>query len=310
VTSSHALWYLARGSATAALVALTLSLALGQLLAGGYRSRLWPRASSNDVHRTLSIAAAVLIGVHVSAVLADSFLPFGLLDAVIPFRAPYRSLWVGFGTLAFDFLVLVLVATAARRRIGWTLWRRLHWLSYGVWALAVVHGLGAGTDTATVWLRVVSVACVALVVAGTIRRVSGDGRQALVGAGAAAVAAFMLAIGLTHTARAATALPATNAISFDWTADQSSSLGVVSMVGTGPNGQMHFRLDVVQDTNGIKQSLVQVSSTGGPNCRGTITQLSDGGADGTCGGRPLILRFSSLSQGSGQGELTLGSPGA
>jgi hypothetical protein len=72
---------------------------------------------------------------------------------------------------------------------------------------------------------------------------------------------------------------------------------------------MHFRLDVVQDTNGIKQSLVRVSSTAGPNCRGTITQLSDGGAAGTCGGRPLLLRFSSLSQGSGQGELTLGSPG-
>jgi sulfoxide reductase heme-binding subunit YedZ len=307
MTSSHALWYLARGSATAALVALSLSLALGQLLAGGYRSRLWPRASSNDTHRTLSIAAAVLIGIHVSAVLADSFLPFRLLDAVIPFRAPYRSVWVGLGTVAFDFLLLVLLTTALRRRIGWARWRRLHWASYAVWGLAVVHGLGSGTDTSTSWMRVVSVACVALVVAGTIRRIGGDDTQALVGAGAAAAMAFFLAIGLTHSARAATSIPAADPVSFDWTADQSTSLGVLSMVGTGPSGTLRFRVDVVQDANGIKQSLVQVTSAGGPTCRGTISALSDSGAHGTCGGKDLTLRFTNLQQGNGVGELTLGS---
>ena len=40
---------------------------------------------------------------------------------------------------------------ALRRRIGARAWRRLHWLTYGVFALATVHCLAAGTDSARPW---------------------------------------------------------------------------------------------------------------------------------------------------------------
>jgi sulfoxide reductase heme-binding subunit YedZ len=31
-------------------------------------------------------------------------------------------------------------------------WRRLHYLNFGVWIAATAHGLGAGTDPGSVWL--------------------------------------------------------------------------------------------------------------------------------------------------------------
>ena len=45
--------------------------------------------------------------IHVLTTVADGFTPIGLQDAVIPFASPYRRLWLGLGTLAFDLLLAV-----------------------------------------------------------------------------------------------------------------------------------------------------------------------------------------------------------
>jgi methionine sulfoxide reductase heme-binding subunit len=43
-------------------------------------------------------------------------------------------------------MVLVYVSSALRRRIGVRAWRRLHWLTYAVFALATLHGLAELAD--------------------------------------------------------------------------------------------------------------------------------------------------------------------
>ena len=40
-----------------------------------------------------------------------------------------------------------------RRWIGYRLWRAIHYLSFGVFLLALIHGLLSGTDSASVWAR-------------------------------------------------------------------------------------------------------------------------------------------------------------
>ena len=46
---------------------------------------------------------------------------------------------------------MIVVSFPLRKRIGMRAWRRLHWATYGLFALATVHGLAAGTDTPTPW---------------------------------------------------------------------------------------------------------------------------------------------------------------
>jgi methionine sulfoxide reductase heme-binding subunit len=57
-----------------------------------------------------------------------------------------------------------------RRRIGARVWRRLHWLTYALFALATFHGITAGTDTARPWAFALYVGAVASVAAATAWR--------------------------------------------------------------------------------------------------------------------------------------------
>src|SRR5205807_7889470 len=87
-----------------------------------------------------------------------------LVDGVIPFRTAYRSLWVGLGALSFDLLLAVAITSLVRARLGHRTWRAVHWLAYGSWPLALVHGLGSGTDVKAGWMVVLTGVCLLAVI--------------------------------------------------------------------------------------------------------------------------------------------------
>ena len=51
-------------------------------------------------------------------------------------------------------------------------WRLVHWSAYLCWPVAVLHGLGTGSDTPVRWVLALTVACVALVAALTAWRLA------------------------------------------------------------------------------------------------------------------------------------------
>lgn len=164
VQGPQLLWFLTRGSGLVALVGLTATMALGILSAGRAASVAWPRFAVASLHRTVSLASVAVLTVHVGAAIADSYAPISLLDAVVPFRSPYRTVWLGLGTCALDLLVAVAVTSLLRGRLGYRAWRAVHWAAYLSWPLAVVHGLGTGTDTKARWVVLLTAACVLAVV--------------------------------------------------------------------------------------------------------------------------------------------------
>jgi DMSO/TMAO reductase YedYZ heme-binding membrane subunit len=163
---STAMWYLTRATGLVSLVLLSATVVLGVVASVGWTTERWPRFLSQTVHRNLSLFCLVLIGVHIVTTVADGYVPIGYLDAVIPFRTPYRPLWVGFGALAFDLLLAVAITSGLRRRIGTRAWRSVHWLAYVCWPIALLHGLGAGTDTRLSLTLMINVLCVVAVVGG------------------------------------------------------------------------------------------------------------------------------------------------
>ena len=150
--ASQGIWYAERAAGVVAYLLLTLLVVLGLMVSSRVRSRQWPLFAVEDVHRFVSILAAVFITLHVSLLLVDTFVPFNLGQILIPFRADYRPLATGLGTVALELLVAVAVANAFRADLGRRTWHVIHYLGYGVWIAATAHGLLAGTDRHDAWL--------------------------------------------------------------------------------------------------------------------------------------------------------------
>jgi DMSO/TMAO reductase YedYZ heme-binding membrane subunit len=171
-----AYWYLARGTGAVALVLLTAVVVLGILNSVRFAAPRWPRFAVDALHRDLSLLVIVVLVIHVVTSVLDGFAPITLLDGVIPFITPYRPLWMGLGTLAFDLLLAIVVTSLMRRRLGYGAWRAIHWLAYASWPVAVLHGLGTGSDVKQWWMLGLTVLCVMAVLGAVwarIARVSG-----------------------------------------------------------------------------------------------------------------------------------------
>jgi sulfoxide reductase heme-binding subunit YedZ len=170
VTGGSALWYLTRGFGAVSLLLLTLTMLMGIGTWTRWASARWPRALGTGLHRNLSLLAVSFVVVHVLTAWADGYVPLHLLDAIVPFGAGYRPVWVGLGALAFDCLLALAITSLLQRRLGWKRWRATHWLAYACWPLAFVHGLGAGSDPGSAWFRLLAVTCAAALAGSAVAR--------------------------------------------------------------------------------------------------------------------------------------------
>jgi sulfoxide reductase heme-binding subunit YedZ len=165
-------WYLTRSSGAVALVLLTLSVCLGILGPLRFSAPRWPRFAVDSLHRDVSLAGVALTVVHVVTTVLDGFAPINLVDGLIPFLSPYRPLWLGLGTLSFDLILALVITSLVRRRVGYSAWRAIHWLAYVSWPVAVLHGLGTGSDVKQWWMLLLTVICVGAVVAAVLARIN------------------------------------------------------------------------------------------------------------------------------------------
>ena len=167
------LWSLSRATGLVLLVLLTLTLALGMLATARSTPRWWPRFATAALHVELSVLSLALLVAHVTVTVLDDWVEIGWVDAVVPFRAGYRPVWTGLGTVAALLLVTAAGTAAARRFLPLPLWRRTHYLTHAAWPVAVVHGLGAGSDRGSPGAVALTLGCVALVTFATVLRFTG-----------------------------------------------------------------------------------------------------------------------------------------
>jgi sulfoxide reductase heme-binding subunit YedZ len=169
-TSPSAFWYLTRGTGTLALFLLTLSVALGVANVRRVRTDAVPRFVIDAVHRNASLLALAFLFVHIATALFDGYAPIRLISVVIPFGAAYRPLWLGLGAVAFDLMVAVALTSVLRRRLGYGAWRATHWLAYASWPVALLHGLGTGSDAKAHWMLAVTGLCVIIMIVSVVAR--------------------------------------------------------------------------------------------------------------------------------------------
>jgi predicted ferric reductase len=157
-------WMFSRATGLLAYVVLSIDVLVGLLVSTRSADRTVPRGQLIDLHGWLSPLALALVLAHGGVLLADNYVRFDVIDLLVPFASSRWPLAVGVGVLA-GYLVLVVHASfGLRKRIGTTMWRRLHYLSFVAFVLATVHALAVGTDRANPWFASVYVVLLVAVV--------------------------------------------------------------------------------------------------------------------------------------------------
>lgn len=172
-----AAWTTSRAAGITAFLALTLDVVFGLLMSTRAGDAIIPRARSVSVHRWLSSVTLALVVTHSFVLLADRFVRFDVIDAIVPFSSSYRTFAVGLGVLAGYGALVVHISFALRRRIGTRNWRRLHFVSFGIFLAALVHGLFAGSDSSSAAMHVIYVGASSTVALLALLRLLGGSKR-------------------------------------------------------------------------------------------------------------------------------------
>ena len=172
--TSETLWALGRGNGIVALAFMTLSVALGIATRSARPLFTLPRFGVADVHRFVALAGTLLVGLHMGLLLMDPYAKLKLIDFVVPFLGSYRPIWQGLGTVAVDLLIVIVITSLLRQRLGVRTFRVIHWTTYLLWPIAMAHALGNGTDTGHLWFMAFAGVCALLVIIAVVFRLRAD----------------------------------------------------------------------------------------------------------------------------------------
>jgi len=147
-------WYVARSAGLVAWALLAASVLWGLALSTKILS---PKVRPNwilDLHRWLGGLALTFTGIHVGALLLDTYVHFGLVSVLVPFATHWHPGAVAWGIVSLYLLLAVEITSLLKARIPKSLWRKTHFLSFGLFVTSTLHGLTAGTDAGGTMLRI------------------------------------------------------------------------------------------------------------------------------------------------------------
>jgi hypothetical protein len=168
---NEVLWAASRATALSSIVLLTVTFVLGMLTSARTAGTTGGRVVSTALHRTLALLMVAFIAVHVITAIAETYVDIGWISALVPFTSAYQTVWIGLGTLALDLVLALIITSLLRHRLPTRLWRGIHWASYALWPIAVVHGLTSVTVDKTLTYGLIAACAVAAAAALVVRLV-------------------------------------------------------------------------------------------------------------------------------------------
>ena len=142
-----AVWFVTRSSGLVAFGLLWLSVVLGLWLTNRF-ARAWPGGPvAFALHEHASLLGLGFSALHALVLVLDPHVGGTLLELLVPFASPRGRIWLGFGQTALWLSVLVTTSFYVRRSLGQWAWRLLHFASYGLFSLALLHAVLGGTES-------------------------------------------------------------------------------------------------------------------------------------------------------------------
>ncbi len=151
-------WLASRSAGVVSIIAVSVSVIIGLMMANGLPRKGWGGMTKRrlvSIHEATALAGIVAIAVHGLTLLGDAFIHPTLAQIAVPFTLDYRPGFTGLGIIAGWLAVFLGLSFYVRRWVGTKRWRSVHRATIAVWALGVIHTLGAGTDASQPWLQAI-----------------------------------------------------------------------------------------------------------------------------------------------------------
>ncbi len=182
-------WYLSRSAGLIAYLMLWGAMVWGLLLSSKIdQGRLRPPALL-DAHQFLSHVALGFAFFHGLVLMGDRYLSFPMQAVLLPFASRYETLWVAAGQLALWLSLLLSVSFLVRKRIGQHVWRSLHYSSFLIYGLTLLHALFVGSDSGQLGVQVLYLSTAGVVLFLTFYRLITGRKQTPAAARPASAAA-------------------------------------------------------------------------------------------------------------------------
>ncbi len=154
-------WYIGRSSGILAFLLFSFVVINGLLMSTRLVFTIFPPALNYETHRFLAWMALIATVGHAASFMFDHYFHLSAAETLLPFvllRPITTALgfsigWtVGLGILAFYGALTLVLSSEFRRFIGQKAWRKLHYMSFGMYLLFLGHGLLSGTDSKEWWM--------------------------------------------------------------------------------------------------------------------------------------------------------------
>ncbi len=148
-------WYITRSAAITAYILLFFLIVMGENMATGLTYQFITPPHAWLIHKYLGVSFGLALLVHIISLTFDSFLPFGIGDIFLPLNSGYQPVALAFGRVGFYLVLIIMLSSLISRfqRSSW--WRKLHFLVYPLFILALLHGLFIGTDSRSIFMLVI-----------------------------------------------------------------------------------------------------------------------------------------------------------
>src|SRR5689334_16773209 len=118
-----------------AMVLLTVNILLGLLVTTNYNPlRQWPYKKLPlplfKIHNWTGYVALAVVILHPALLLLVPKPQFRIGDILLPVSSPGQTLYNNFGALAFYSILLVVVTSYFRPKLGYRPWKTLHYAAY------------------------------------------------------------------------------------------------------------------------------------------------------------------------------------
>ncbi|MCM3569669.1 ferric reductase-like transmembrane domain-containing protein [Neobacillus mesonae] len=149
-------WYMIRATGTVAYLLLYLSVIIG-LYTQIQKKRKQKIVNTLIFHESLSDWALYLTLGHAGVLLIDQYMSFQWFEVLIPFQTNYEPIPMALGIIGLYFLMMTIITSKARKKIGYQKWRKLHALNPILYVFVTLHGLLMGTDFQGTVLAIVNI---------------------------------------------------------------------------------------------------------------------------------------------------------
>ena len=143
-------WLAARATGITAYVLLTVLVSLGLILSHPTNQSTWKLSKRLfPWHENLFVFVVAFLGAHVVSIILDPYAGVGIAGSFVPGLSGYRSAPVALGTLGLYAALVSGITGRWSSLLPTGLWLKLHRFALVAWIVSWLHGLLAGTDSAT-----------------------------------------------------------------------------------------------------------------------------------------------------------------